>query len=502
MHSVLIDDGRTPAELGRKTARGAAVSFTGQAGNFALRFLWIIVIARLVTPEHFGLVGMVSAFTGLLSLFRDVGLSAVTVQLETVSNNQLSALFWINLLIGGVLALLTAAAAPLLAAFYGDQRLVDITLALAAIFFFYGAVAQHRALLQRRMQFAVLTLIDIGALIASIAVGVVLALAGLGYWALVGMMVGQPLATLLGVWWAAGWTPGPPRPATGIRSMLRFGGVVTLNGFVVYIAYNMDKVLLGRVFGPEVLGLYGRAYQLVSLPTENMHTTLNTVMFPALSRVQNDVTRMRNFFLKGYGLFLSVVLPVTAGCALFAEDIVAVLLGPNWGQVVPIFRLLTPTILAFALINPMSSLMLASGHAVRSLNIAFFIAPIVITGYLLGLSSGPEGVAFGFSAAMLLVIVPVLYWATKGTSITLRCIARAALPPSLSTVAGAGMSFFLGQTLTGALPVLRLAAEFATMFVVHFFVLAYCLGQRQVYVDLLHKVFGSGAGDGVVHPKG
>ncbi len=501
MESATIDDGRAPAELGRRTARGAALSFSGQAGNFALRFLWIIVIARLVTPEHFGLVGMVSAFTGLLSLFRDVGLSAATVQQESVSNSQLSTLFWINLLIGGVLALVTAVAAPLLADFYGDRRLIAITLALAAVFVCYGAVAQHRALLQRRMQFGVLTLIDLIALVASIAVGVGCAFAGLGYWSLIVMMVGQPLVTLIGVWRVAGWRPGPPRQAGGIRSMLHFGGTVTLNSLVVYVAYNMDKVLLGRVFGAEVLGLYGRAYQLVSLPTENLTNTLGTVMFPALSRVQNDVTRMRTFFLRGYGLFLAVVLPITAGCALFAEDIVAVLLGPNWGQVVPIFRLLTPTILAFALINPMASLMLASGHAVRSLKIAIFIAPIVITGYLLGLPHGPEGIAFGFSAAMLVVIVPVIYWATKGTNISLRCVARVAMPPCLSTAAGAAVSLIVGQALTGAWPLLRVAAEFSVMFVVHFGVLAYCLGQWPVYVDLWHKVFGSDAGNVVVQPK-
>ena len=497
----MIDDSRPPAELGRRTARGAAVSFGGQAGNFALRFLWMIIIARLVTPEHFGLVGMVSAFTGLLSLFRDVGLSAATVQRDSVSSAQLSTLFWINLLIGSGLALVTAAAAPLLAAFYGDQRLIAITLALAVIFVFYGAVAQHRALLQRRMQFGVLALVDLVALVASIAVGVGLAIAGLGYWALVAMVVGQPLVTLVAVWAVSGWTPGPPRRADGVRSMLRFGGTVTLNSLVVYVAYNMDKVLLGRVFGAEVLGLYGRAYQLVSLPTENLTNTLGTVMFPALSRVQNDVGRLRSFFLRGYGLFLAVALPITAGSALFAEDIVVVLLGPNWGQVVPIFQLLAPTILAFALINPMSSLMLASGHALRSLKIALLIAPIVIMGYLLGLSHGPEGVAFGFSAAMLLVVGPVLYWATKGTNIGWRCIAHAVVPPCLSTAAGAGVSLVVSQALTGTLPVLRLIAAFAAMFIVHFGVLAYCLGQRRVYVDLLHKIFDSDAGGVVAQPK-
>jgi PST family polysaccharide transporter len=488
MSSELIDDRPAAAELGRKAARGAAASLAGQVGTFALRFVWIIVIARLVTPEHFGLVGMVTAFTGLLSLFRDVGLSAAAVQQESISHGQLSALFWINLSIGALFALVVAVAAPVLAAFYGDQRLIGIAVAMAAVFLLYGAVVQHRALLQRRMQFGILTLVDIGALIVGIGLGVGLGLAGFGYWALVGMMVGQPLVALIGIWKAARWTPGPARPAAGIRSMLRFGGVVTLNSLVVYIAYNLDKVLLGRVFGAEALGLYGRAYQLVSLPTEGLNSTVGSVMFPALSRVQNEPARLRSFFLRGYGLFLSVVIPITAGCALFADDIVTVLLGPGWQAVVPTFRLLTPTILAFALINPTNPLMLATGNALRSLKLALFIAPIVIGGYLLGLSHGPDGVALGFSVAMLVVTIPVLYWSTRGTDITMRCIGRTILPPSLATAVGAGLSFFVSQALDGAWPMLRLAAAFAVLLLTHFVLLAYCLGQRQVYADLLQKV--------------
>ena len=170
---------------------------------------------------------------------------------------------------------------------------------------------------------------------------------------------------------------------------------ITLNGLVVYLAYNADKVMLGRFWGAEVLGLYGRAYQLISLPTDNLNSTIGWVMFPALSRVQDDPNRLRSYFLKGYGIFLAIVIPVTVACGLFAQEIVLVLLGAQWHESVPVFRLLTPTILAFAFINPLGCLMQASGRAMRSLKISFVIAPVVILGYLLGLPYGPKGVALG-----------------------------------------------------------------------------------------------------------
>jgi PST family polysaccharide transporter len=496
MNAAVLPEERAPADLGKVAARGAAVSFAGQVGSFVLRFAWMIVIARLVTPEHFGLVGMVSAFIGLLSLFRDVGLSAATIQQAHVSQDQLSTLFWINLAVGGFLALVAVAAAPLLAAFYGDQRLIGITLALASMFVFYGAVAQHQALLLRHMKFALMATIDVIALAVSVAVGLAMGLAGLGYWALVGMMVGYPLASLVGMWRASGWTPGLPKRAAGISSMLHFGGTLTLNSFVVYVAYNLDKVLLGRLMGAEALGLYGRAYQLVNMPTESLHTALSQVLFPALSRVQNDPARLRSLFKRAYGLFLSIILPGTAACALFAEDIVAVLLGPKWEQVVPLFRVLTPTILAFALINPLSALMRATGRAVRSLKIALFICPVVIGGYTLGLSHGAYGVAFGFSAALLLVVVPVLHWARHGTSVSMRDIAQAALPPLFTSVAASGATWVMVvEMFSGAAPLLRVSVAFVVIFALHYGLLAVCFGQWQVYADLLRKLFGSAASD-------
>jgi PST family polysaccharide transporter len=451
----------------------------------------MVVIARLITPEHFGLVGMVTAFTGLLGLFRDGGLGAAMVQRETVSEDLVSAMFWINVAIGVCLALLTVVAAPILAAFYSEPRLVWITIALASSFVFNGAMAQHRALLQRRMQFGIMSALDILALIASIGLGVGMALAGLGYWTLVAMAVSQPMINFIGLWVASGWKPGPPRHAIGVGSMLQYGGIITLNGLVGYVAFNADKVLLGRLFGAESLGIYGRAYQLISLPTENLNTTLGWVLFPALSRVQDNPPRLRSLFLTAYGLFLSVVAPITVACGLFADEIVRVLLGPQWGEAVPIFRLLVPTILAFAIINPTGQLMQASGQAKRSLKLALLMAPVVMVGYALGLSNGAQGVAFGLSASMMLVVGPLVYWSRKHTLITMADVARTAVPPCVSTLAGAAVAMAAGQAIPASDVFLRLAILPTVLFLTHLLVLAFCFGQGRVYTELLRRLLRS-----------
>lgn len=478
-----------PHDLKRKTARGALVSTFGQASNFVLRIGSMVILARLLTPEDFGLVGMVTACTGFLGLFRDAGLSMATVQRGSISREQTSMLFWINLAVGLVLTALCAVVAPFLTRFYHEPRLLWVTVATGAGFIFNGAAAQHRAVMQRDMRFAALTVIDLVAVVVSIVVGIGMAAVGLRYWALVGMAVSSPIVGTFGVWALGGWMPGPPRRGIEVLSMLRYGGTVTLNTVIVYIAYNMDKVLLGRFWGAEILGIYGRAYQLISLPTENLNSTISLVAFPALSRLQNDPERLKSYFLKGYGLFLSVVIPITMACGLFADDIVQLFLGSKWGAAVPVFRLLAPTILAFALINPHGWLLLAAGRATRSLMIAFFIAPCVILGYVAGLGHGSQGVAAGFSISMMLVVIPVILWSTHGTSIKAIDEIRVIMRP-VGSILIAASAALASWTVLHSLPsaLLRLIAVNTVLFGVYIGVLLFAMGQKTIYLALLRDV--------------
>src|SRR5438445_2781214 len=375
-------------DLKERAIRGSVARVSSQIVYFALRVGALMVLARLLDPKDFGLVGMVTAFTGVLTLFRDFGLSTATVQSVDVTEEQVSTLFWINILVGAILTIGLIVVAPLVAAFYHESRLFWVTIALASGFLLNAAGVQHSALLQREMRFTALAIIQIISLVVSTVLGIGAALAGFGYWALVIMTVTLPLVSSVCFWLATAWIPGMPRRRAGIRSMMRFGGAITLVGLIVYIAYNADKVLLGRFWGAEVLGIYGRAYQFINIPTSNLNTSIGQVAFPALSRLQNEPERLRSYFLKGYGLYLSLVMPITLACALFAEDIIRVFFGPNWSAAAPVFRLLAPTIVAFALINPFGWFMQATGLATRSLKIAALLVPVVIFGYVVGLPYG------------------------------------------------------------------------------------------------------------------
>jgi O-antigen/teichoic acid export membrane protein len=456
-----------------------------QAANFVLRFGSLMILARLLDPKDFGLLGMVTAFTGVLSLFRDFGLSSATVQRTTITEEQISTLFWINVLVGGVLAVLTIGSAPILANFYHEPRLLSVTLALAAGFLINALGVQHSALLQRDMRFTALAVINVVALVVSSAVGIVLAKAGYGYWALVALNIVSPIATTLGLWFTSAWIPGMPRKGVGVRSMMRFGGTITLNSLVVYIASNLEKVLIGRFWGVEAIGIYGRAYQLINIPTDNLNSAAGEVAFSALSRLQDDPPRLKNYFLKGYSVILALTVPATIVCALFADDIVRVLLGPKWNDVVPIFRLLAPTILVFAMANPLGWLLCSIGLVKRNLNMAFLIAPLMIGGYFLGLPYGPKGVALAYSTVMALWVFPLIAWAVHGTLISFWDIMIAISRPFLACAVAGAVAFGVRLGVSHYLaPMPRLIVEVAVLTVVYLAMLLFVVGQGSFYLDL------------------
>ena len=473
-------------DLKERAVRGGLARLCGQAANLVLRLGFMVVMARLLDPQDFGLVAMVTVVTGVYEIFTTAGLSSATIQKVTVTHEQISTLFWINILVGTVLCLLCLATAPVLVSFYHEPRLFWVTVALGAGFVLSAGGVQHSALLQRQLRYVTLTIIETLTLLVSYALGVIMAVGGFGYWALVGATVASPAINTALMWAIAAWIPGMPRRGVGIHSMLRFGGTIILNNLVVYIAYNFDKLLLGRFWGADVLGLYGRAYQLINVPTANLHSAVGGVAFSALARLQDDPIRLRSYFLKGYSLVIALTVPISVFGALFADDIVLVVLGPKWADAATIFRLLTPTILVFGIINPTGWLLQSVGLQERSLKIALVIAPLVIAAYLIGLPYGPNGVAFAYSAAMTLWLVPHVVWSLHNTMISPWDLFLATCRPFLASIAAAacafGVQFYFGDLQS---PFLRLSLGGGVMVSLYLWIFLFVMGQKTFYFDLL-----------------
>jgi O-antigen/teichoic acid export membrane protein len=296
------------------------------------------------------------------------------------------------------------------------------------------------------------------------------------------------IATVL-MWAIAAWLPGMPRRGANINSLLRFGGTITINNLVVYIAYNFDKLLLGRFWGADALGIYGRAYQLINVPTVNLQSAVGVVAFSALSRLHDDPIRLRKYFLKGYSLVVSMTVPIAIFSTLFADDIVLIVLGPKWADAASIFRSLAPTILVFGIINPTGWLLQSVGLHGRSLRIALVIAPLVIVACLIGLPYGPDGVALAFSAAMTLWLVPHVVWCLHNTIISPWDLLLATCRPFFAGIVAASFAFAIQYYFSQLpSPFWRLSIGGGAMFSVYLWILLFIMGQKSFYFDLFRRL--------------
>ena len=414
---------------------------TAQAVKFVLHTGSTVLLARLLLPSDFGLVAMVTAITGFVALFKDAGLSAATVQREEITHQQVSTLFWINVALSTCVMLVVAALAPLLVILYNEPRLLLITVAIGALFVVGGLTVQHQALLRRQMEFKKLSIIEIGSMAGGVLVAISMALAGLGYWALVGLTAGTTLTNCVLVWTLCPWRPSLPSRDSGVGSMLRFGGNMTAFSFVNHFSRNMDNVLIGWWWGAGPLGLYAKAYSLLMLPITQINAPVSAVVIPALSRLQNEPERYRRFYRRAINLVATAGMPICAFAFAAADPLVLFFLGERWAPMVPIFMALGPAAFAGTLNIANGWVFVSLGRADRQFRWGLVMAVITVTAFIIGLPWGPLGVAIAYSAVFVASRWPGLAYCFRGTPLRVGDVSASIWRPMTASLAAAAATF-------------------------------------------------------------
>jgi PST family polysaccharide transporter len=241
-------------------------------------------------------------------------------------------------------------------------------------------------------------------------VGIISALRGASYWSLVFSQLALLASNTLGVWITCRWRPARPQRNTGVRSMLSFGGNITGYALINYISKNCDNLVVGRAFGPQLLGLYSKAVQLLSLPTEQINDPLSTVSIPALSRLADSPERYRQAYLRIMEKVIMVTMPAVMLMMATADWLVLIILGPQWGESAKIFVFMGIA----GLFQPVAAtggwLLVSQGRVRDMLRWSLINAPISILSILVGVRWGVVGVAASFSLGRILVANPLLFW--------------------------------------------------------------------------------------------
>ena len=471
-------------DLKGRSVRGGAVTLGTQAIKFVLQLGSTAVLARLLTPADFGLIAMVAVFTGFVGLFKDLGLSMATVQREHITHAQVSTLFWINVALSILLAGIGCALAPVVAWFYGEPRLLWVTVAISCTFIFGGLAAQHTALLRRQMRFGGLAVRDITSQAVGLTVAVSLALDGWTYWALVAQVGATGMVGTLSVWTASGWRPGAVARDAELGRMLRFGGHLT--GFTIlnYGVNNLDYLLLGRVWGPNALGIYNKAFQLMSIPSRQLAAPVRAVAMPGLSRLANDPSKLCRSYETLVGRLAILLCPIIAFVVAVPELTVDILLGSQWVDASPILFWLALGSLRAPLSNTAGTLLTSLGMTRELFRWGFIGGAVMMTGIVVGLPYGARGVAVAYTVATLAVGTPLLLiYLSRVTEISVRSLGKAMVPSGLLTsavlVAVEATDVVVSKSGLGT------SFEFAACsFVAIATFLAGCIGTRSIRVDI------------------
>lgn len=429
--------GHETGTLRRLSVRGGLVTGVAQGLSAALNLTGLAVVARILGPTEYGLLAMVTAFTGLAGVLVDLGLSQATVQREQLTQQQVSTLFWINMGSALAAATLLCLGAPLISWFYGDQRLTPVTIALSGCFLLSGATAQHSALLRRAMRFGTVATLNVVGRAASVVTTIAMAMCGFGHWSLVVGQLVEPLCIALGSWMTIRWLPSRPSRAAGLRTMLQFGAHLSGATAVNYLARSADTALVGWAAGPVQLGLYSRAYQLLTMPTAQINAPMTAVALPALSRLQGDPIRYRNFYRRGVALLVSAGMPLCAFLFVDADVLIALVLGERWTDAAPIFRILAPAAFISTFNVATEWVYISLGRTDRLLVWGTISAAVRIACYAVGASWGAIGVATAYSLSVCVLRVPSIVYCFRGTPLTVADLIAALWRPAIASIAAA-----------------------------------------------------------------
>jgi PST family polysaccharide transporter len=439
--------------LRTRSVRGAMYLAAGSAGDMVLRVVSTAILARLLVPEHFGLLGMVTAVTAIAQQISQLGLSAATVQRKDIAHEQVTSLFWVNVAFGALLTLMLIAVAPWVAAFYRDPRLSAITIAVATSFLWGGLTVQHEALLTRQMKQAETSMVRLAASFLSIAVAIALALEGFGYWALVWREVVRAFLVAVGMWILCPWLPGLPARGAGVRSLLKFGRDVTISQFLNALVSNLDRFLIGRFFGPASVGVYQQAQQLVMAPIEQLNGPILGVSQPGLSLLQDNPERYRRYYRKIVSTVALATMPLAAFLVVYAEEVTLVLLGRNWIEAAWLLRVFAVSAFIRPALGTSAVVLMTRGLSGKILKFSLVRNTTLVIFTIIGVRWGASGVAVAQMANTLALTLPCLFYSFSQSPVTVDTFWKAVRPSAIASVVMAlGLAFLRAAMTLAWLP--------------------------------------------------
>lgn len=380
----------------------------GSVVKQVLQFAISVGLARLLNPEDFGLMGMVVVFTGVATLFADLGLGSALVQKSDLDEAHLSSVYWLNLAVGLLITIVFIAAAPLIASFYNEPQLVPIVRVLSLLFVVSAFAIVQKNLLTREMRFRALATVDFIAIFLAGIVAIVLALYDFGVWSLVGQLLSVSIFSTVMLWMLSDWRPRFLFQRQAVKELWPFSSNLLGAQLLNYFVRTTDYLLIGRFLGSEDLGIYTRAYTTMLLPVNQVNHVVGRVMFPALSKIQEDTEQVKRIYLRANRSIGLLTIPLMAGLIVVAEPFVMALYGPKWEAVIPILQILCLEGLKQPLGATTGWIFQSQGRTDLMLRWNLLSVAVTVLAFLIGVQWGIIGVAVAYAIRSYLLWYPAI----------------------------------------------------------------------------------------------
>ncbi|MBX2924894.1 MAG: MOP flippase family protein [Chitinophagaceae bacterium] len=393
------------------------------------------ILSRLVTPAEYGLLGMVIVATGFFQVFKDVGLGASIVQKQGITDGEKSTIFWLNVAIGVTLSVILLIASPFIARFFNQPALIALISVMALNFLFTSFLIVPDALIQKAMNFKGYFFLNLIATVLGGALGIWMAFNGAGVWALVAQIICSSFITLLLSFNISKWRPSFVFDKSLLKDHLKFSMPILADNSINYWVRNLDKILVGRVLGASILGIYTRAYSLMLMPLSQISNTLNRVMFPSFSLIQYNKKAVWDQFIKMNGIIAFICFPMMALLGIFSREIISVIYGSLWLDVVPVFTILCLLGAFQALASTFGPIYYATAQTRLMFKVGLVSRFLMLTGIVTGLYTGNlMGMIWGYLITSMVGFLVEVYFICKALNQNIQSFILSFFPELAVTV--------------------------------------------------------------------
>jgi O-antigen/teichoic acid export membrane protein len=395
------DEKTDRAKLSDRTLGALFWTFSGRIVQLILRTATIVILARLLTPADFGVVAAALTVVQFSEIFALLGVGPAIVQRVQLEERHLRTGFTFSVLFGTSLSIIIWLLAPEIARFFQSAEIVPVLRVIVLVFPLSGLTVVAESLMQRELHFRKLAAIESATYaIANGLIGISLALAGFGVWALVIAYLVQEILKAFALLVAQPHAKRPQFEIDAFKELFYFGSGSTIANIFTYIGAQADNVIVGRWLGMNALGLYGRAYNLMIIPVGLFGTGLSKVLFPVMSKVQHEPEALERAYRRGTALVGLISLPLSVASCILAPELIGVLLGPSWSAAVAPFRILIIGMLFRAGFVISATVARAKGAVYRNAWRQGVYAALIAGGAWIGQNWGISGVALGVLVAL------------------------------------------------------------------------------------------------------